>query len=271
MADEVAVVDTNTQDSTTTEPNPEITDPKKSDAVVPRVAAPDKKADDDRQRGILADLQKERRARQELERQLTTHQADLATERRRIQALVGANPKSAEDEEADEIRTRFLGLFPQYAKLTDETIDKLLKMSESASTLEDTTQHYWKNHSITMLTALNEAVAEEIGGDLTPRQQKAIVAAYVQEAKENPEFLQRHDAGDRTLVSEFAKQWAGDWFTPAQRALTAQEVGRARRVPDGKGRHVAAGAPKKVDFTNPKALEDAFAESYKSHGGAFGD
>ena len=265
------VVDSTSQDSTTTEPVPETTDQPKPEPKSPQVTAPDRKAEDDRQRGILADLQKERKTRQELERQLTTHQAELASERRRIQALVGVNPRTPEDEQLDEVRAQFAKLFPGLARLTDEQIDKLLKVSESASTLEDTTQHYWKSHSVTMLTALNEAVADELGGDLTPRQQKAIVSAYVQEARENPEFLQRHDAGDRTLLTEFAKQWVEDWLKPAQRQITAQEVGRARRVPSGKDRSIAAGSPKKIDFKNPKALEDAFAEAYKSHGGAFGE
>ena len=269
MADD-AVVDAQTQDPTTTGQKPETTDSQKPQAQSTQVTAPDRKAEDERQRGILADLQKERKQRQDLERQITAHKTELEAERRRVQALVGVNPKSAEDTQVEEVRAQFAKLFPGLAKLTEEQIDRVLKVAETSGTLEETTKHYWVNHSRGMLSSLNEAVADEIGGELTERQQKVLAAAYVREAENDPEFMKRHDAGDKTLITEFVKQWVEDWFKPVQRQITAQEVGRARRVPSGKDRSINTGAPKKIDFKDPKAVEDAMVESFKSHGGVFG-
>jgi hypothetical protein len=95
--------------------------------------------------------------------------------------------------------------------------------------------------------------------------------AYAKAAAADPEFLRRHEEGDPTLVKEFAKQWIEDWFEPARRKVTANEVGRTRAVPGGRDRSVALNGGKKIDYTNPKAIEDAMVESFKSHGGTFGD
>src|SRR5882672_10968614 len=79
----------------------------KPDPIVTPVSAADQKAADERNRGILADLQKERKQRQEFERQIASLTGERDTERRRIQALVGANPRSEEETQLDEVRQRF--------------------------------------------------------------------------------------------------------------------------------------------------------------------
>src|ERR1700693_2180195 len=48
-------------------------------------------------RAFIADLQKERRARQEVERQVTEHKNALEIERRRVGALTGITPKSEQE------------------------------------------------------------------------------------------------------------------------------------------------------------------------------
>lgn len=225
---------------------------------------------DDRQNaGLIADLQKERKARQELEKQVAAHTAELEARQRRIQVLAGVNPQSDEEVELEQVRARVKQLFPVLGKLDEKQLENLLALSERAGGIEEATQHHWTAHATQMLDALQSAVAEEIGSDLTDRQKKALARAYVAEAEANPEFLERHQAGDKKLVEEFAKAWIEDWFEPARKAVVTTEINRQKRVPNGRDRSVQTTAPKKVDFKDPKAVEDAMVESFKSHGGRF--
>jgi hypothetical protein len=238
--------------------------------VVKQEPAPAQKSGvDDKQRGLLADLQKERQTRQRLEQQLATHQAELDARQRRIQALAGVNPQSEEEAELEAVRERVKKLFPVLGRLTDEKLEKLLSLDERSGGLEEAAQHHWSRHATTMLDSLQKAVAEEIGSDLTDRQKKALGRAYVAEAESDPEFLKRHEAGDTKLIEEFAKGWIEDWFEPARKQVVTTEVNRQRRVPSGRDRNVSTTPPKKVDFKDPKAVEDAMVESFKSHGGRF--
>jgi hypothetical protein len=147
-----------------------------------------------------------------------------------------------------------------------ETLQGLMENSQG---VQEATQHHWQAHGRQMLGSLTEAVAEEIGGELTDRQKKALTRAYVAEAEANPEFLQRHEQGDPKLTQEFAKQWVEDWFEPARKQVITQEVARRRPVPNGRDRNVQTTPPKKIDFKDPKAVEDAMVESFRSHGGRF--
>src|SRR5882672_7197667 len=79
--------------------------------------------DDAQQRGLIADLQKERQARQKLEQQFTALNANLEAERRRVQALAGVTPKSEEDTQLDEIRERIVKMFPVLGRLGEDQID----------------------------------------------------------------------------------------------------------------------------------------------------
>lgn len=231
--------------------------------------APQRSVDDSQQRGLIADLQKERQARQRLEQQIATHQAELATERRRIQALAGVNPQSDQEVELDQIRARIVELFPVLAKLDENQLEGLLGLSEQASGIQEATQHHWTSHGRAMLDALEDSVSEAIGGQLNARQTRALARAYVAEAETNPDFLKRHEAGDLDLIDEFTKAWIEDWFEPARRRVVTQEVGRQRPVPNGRDRNVQTTPPKKIDYKDPKAVEDAMVESYRSHGGRF--
>lgn len=229
-------------------------------------------ADDEQRRGMLADLQKERTARQAAERRAAQHETDLATERRRIQALVGANPKSTEDTEIDAIRARFAQVFPGLSKLSDVQIEKLLATAERGDSLEEATQHHWQTHGRQMLSSVVTDLSDAIGGDLTERQQKQVKQAFARQAEEDPAFLARYESGDPTLVKEFVKQFVEDWFKPALRQVTAGALGQQRRVPNGNGRSVTPGATaKKIDFNKPKDVEDAMVEAFARHGGSFGE
>lgn len=224
---------------------------------------------DAQQRGLIADLQKERQARQKLERDIQGLQGHLDAERRRVQALAGVTPQTDEDRELDAIRERIVKLFPVLGKLTPEQVDEFMQLRGSAASIEEATQHHWTAHGRQMLGSLYDNVAKEVGSDLTDRQKKALGQAYVAAAEADPEFLARHETGDPKLIEEFAKQWVEDWFEPARKAVVQTETSRFRRVPSGRDRNVQTTPPKPIDFKNPKAVEDAMVESFKRHGGGF--
>lgn len=239
--------------------------------VNPQAAAPAQTAADDRTRGILADLQKERRTRQQYEQDIVRHRSELEQANRRIQALAGVAPQSEGEQEAEQIRARFRQLFPELADLTADDIKALRDLKAQASGLQDATTHHYKLHGRKMLDAVGAAVSKHVGGTLSPRQLARLESAYVREAETHPEFLERHDSGDLKLVEEFTKEWIDDWFEPARRRVTQTELDRQRRVPSGRDRSVAATGGKKIDFNNPKAVEDAMVEAFVGHGGAFGE
>lgn len=222
-------------------------------------------------RGILADISKERKARQEYERQVSALTAERDQERRRVQALAGVNPQSTEETEADAVRQRFGQIFPGLAKLTDKQIEKLLSVAEKADGLEEATNSQWQRHGRQMLDSVVAAATKSIGGTLTDRQATRLKQAYVQEAESNPEFLARHEQGDPTLIDEFIKNWNEDWFEPARRNAAQAEVNRQRRVPSARDRSVIGQGGKKIDFSNEKSFGDALVESFKGHGGGFGE
>lgn len=216
-------------------------------------------------------LKEETSKRQQAEQRAQQFEQELAAERRRVQALAGVTESTPAQREVEEIRQQFARLFPELATLTKEDIEAFRALRTSSDQLQETAKHYWKTHGQSMLNVLAEDVAKELGGELNERQQRALFSAYVQAVSNDETVRERHEQGDITLVNEFAKNWIEDWFEPARRKVTATALDRTRRVPSGKDRALIAGTPKKLDYSNPKAVEDAMVESYREHGGRFGD
>ena len=266
------VVDTTTAESSTTDSSKSggdgTADPKK--AAGGAGTPPDRSGEYERQlAGMKADLQKERKARQQYESDLKNERQNLETEKRRVQAALGINPVSADDKERDAIKQRFAQLYPELAGLTKDDIDALREMRASSGNSQAVAQHYWTQHATQMVESLVATVAKDLGGNLSKRQANRIAAAYAQEAENNPEFLARHEKGDKTLVAEFAKQWIEDWYEPVRRKITQQEVGRQRVVPSGKDRGLVTHGDKKIDVNDPKAVEDLLVKGFKERGGNF--
>ena len=138
------------------------------------------------------------------------------------------------------------------------------------SRLSDLERSYWGKHGNSMVTRVTKELSKEFGGDLTKRQIDTITQAYVLRAQSDPEFLQRHEDGDDTLVTDFAKDWLEDWFEPAKRKVTSQEANRFRPVPGGKDRSIVNHGEKKIDVNDPKAVEDLLVAGFKERGGEFG-
>ena len=235
-----------------------------------QVAVPAVNSWDAEKKAFIADLQKERRARQAVEQQANSYKTQYETEQRRVRALSGVEPQNPQEAEATAVRERFAQLYPELAGLTKEDIDALRELRGRSSELEETTQHYWQSHGRTMLGSLESEVAKAFDGDkLSPSQSKVLRAAYVQAAQDDPEFLARHEQGDPTLITEFAKTFAEDWIKPAQRKAAAVDFNSRRPLPAGKDRSVAAPGGKKIDVTNDKEVSDFLLAGYRERGGRF--
>jgi hypothetical protein len=84
--------------------------------------------------------------------------------------------------------------------------------------------------------------------------------------------LERHEAGDETLIEEFVKAFLEDWQESIRKSVVTQETSRSLRpVPRGGGRSVVVGQKKpKPNLSDPKQFEDAAVQSFLDNGGQFG-
>lgn len=230
-------------------------------------STPFKIEDDPRYKGVFGDLQKERKSRQDVEKRFTELEASSKERQRQIEALTGVRAPSKDEADLEEVRSRMIQLFPGLAKLSDaqmaEKLDQVLAQGES---LNAANQNYWTRHGTQMLDSVHQEIAKEMG-DLNDRQKKRINAAYVAEAESDPQFLARHDRGDKTLIAEFVKNYLEDFVEPVKRKVTASEAGRFRPVPGGRDRSVPTQGDKPIDVKDDKAVMDFIM---KSRQGQFG-
>jgi len=228
-------------------------------------------ADDARYNGVVADLQKERKARQKYEADHKAAMAELDRERARVRALSGLEVKTPEAEQEALIRQRMEALYPWMKDLTAEDIAAIRETKGRFSELESATQRTWTTHANKMLSSVtNEAQKALGGGKLSERQQKRIQQAYVDEARSNPEFLKRHESGDETLIKEFVTEWVEDFVEPGRRSAQQSELQRRPRVPGGKDRSLVGAGERPIDVKDPKAVEDMLVAGFKARGGQFG-
>lgn len=223
--------------------------------------------EDPRIKGMLADLQKERTARQKYEKEANEHRVSLDAERKRVQALAGLTPKTAEEADEELVKARLLKLFPQLNGNNKDVEDLKAEIAE----LRKGTSTQWETHGKKMLGRVAAGVEKALGsGKLSERQTNRIQVAYVREAESNPEFLARHEAGDETLIAEFVEGWLEDFVKPAERKALAADVGRRQRVPNGNGRSAVGAGEKKIDVKDDKAVEDLLVKGFRDRGGQFG-
>lgn len=227
--------------------------------------------DDPRAKGILGDLQKERKARQQFEADLQAFKTRLEERDRQVAALTNSKVPSPEDAEADEIRNKFGSIVTRefllkHLGLSPEDIEAFQTLKEQRGQIDESIKHHWTEHSRKMLDSVYEKVGAEVG-DLTDRMKRKIASLYVAEAEADPAFLKRHDAGDKTLVEEFVKSYLEDTVEPVRRKVTATEANRYRPVPNGGNRTLPSQGGKQIDVNDDKAVMDLIMESRK---GRFG-
>lgn len=228
--------------------------------------------EDPRIKGLLEDLKKERLARQRLETTHGTTAAELERERKRVLALSGIEPKSKEEEDEALIRERLERLYPWLKDMTPEDIKAIRESRGQMDEIRNASVNTWKAHANKMLGAVTSGVQKALGGKLSERQKNRIEFAYAEEARGNPEFLARHEAGDQTLIEEFVKGWLDDFVEPGRRSALAQETqtNRRPRVPGGKDRSIVGANEKPIDVKDDKAVEDMLVASFIAKGGRFG-
>lgn len=199
-----------------------------------------------------------------------TLQQKLQDAENKIKALAGVQQKAPEELEVEEVKAHFAKLYPGLAKLTDDQIERLLSVAESADRIEQTTNNYWQKHGRQMINDAGEAIADKLGGgNLNERQIRRVARDYIAFVEEK-QAIDRHEAGDQKLIEEFVKEFLEDWQEPIRRSVTSRETGN-RPVPSGRGRQLPPTGKKKVDHNNPKAVEDAMVASFLEHGGQFGN
>lgn len=226
-------------------------------------------------RGLIGETQKERAARQKVENDFNTLKAQHGEALKRINALAGITTKSPSETADEEIRAAFAAKFPHLAELTAEDIQAIRETRQQTTALKASTDAMWKRHTTQVLTTLNESVAEKLGGgDLSARQKDMLrreYIAFIEEGqRDGKDFISRHEAADESLMTEFVDAYLKEWQEPIRRSVTSTEINRPRPLPNGKGRSIATQQPKKIDFTNDKAVQDAAVASFLDNGGSFG-
>jgi hypothetical protein len=226
---------------------------------------------DAEKRGMLADLARERKSRQDYERRVTAIEAEREQDRRRIAALAGVNVPTKDDAAREAIKAEIGQMYPALGKLTPEQLDKVEALLGKADSLEAAVEHHWTNHANGMIDKAFAGVEKMIGGGkLSERQQSRLGQLYLSEAANNPDFLKRHNAGDPAVIDEFVKTFVEDFFEPARRSAIAEQTRRQRPVPDGKGRSVSVGGKPLVIKTDAD-FGNAMTAAFKEQGGQFGE
>jgi hypothetical protein len=196
--------------------------------------------------------------------ELTRLKADLAERDRRIAALAGVTPPSAEEAEAAKVAEAFYSL-PQFAHLkhiTPEFLQKVGQLVEQGATLTEARDHIYNQQADRFLSSLEVAFADEIGAQsLTPGQSRKLRAAFgasMPDAKEDPDgfakFRKRYDSGDPSLIDEFVKEYVTDMLEPARRQATVP-IALRRPVPRG-----GPSAPVVVPKTKPDLTKMSLQE-----------
>jgi hypothetical protein len=219
--------------------------------VKPAASQPDYKWEDDtRTKGTLADLQKERKARQEFQDAVAASKAEAAEWRRKVEALSGIVPPDPKQADTKLVRAKILELMPELADLGS--------IAEMKAAIEDQQVQGYASHSRRIMAQIHQGIAAEYG-DLTARQKRRIDAAYLYENQSSPEFHARHNQGDPALVAEFVKEMIEDLVDPIKRKATTAEAARFRPVPGGRDRSTPLKGEK------PKSGEDMLRAHFKAH------
>lgn len=209
--------------------------------------------DDPRFRGITADLQKERRARQTAEQSLQALQSRFDEMDRRLKAAAGVDP-SGTDQAREKLREQFKTVFPELAwmfDLSDEERDAMRQAPRALGSVQQQEQREWTQRGNVYKDAVSTQIADALNVEKLSDQQAAQVhrlfAGWFQETVEkelqasegqSSATLDRYERNDQALVTDFVKAYRANWIDPARRQATAGIVNRAsQRVPDSTGRN----------------------------------
>lgn len=215
-------------DTTTTTAAPDSTTASTSTGTQATSQPAPKWEDTPQYKGQVAELQKERKSRQDFEKRIADYESKLTEERRRVAALSGITPPDPKQADAELVRSKILELMPELADLGS--------INEMRTALEEQQVRGFADHSKRMISQIHGKIASEFGGDLNARQQQFVNAAYLYENQTNPAFHARHNQGDPTLIDEFVKDMIDNMVEPVRRKAATSEANRFRPVPGGRDR-----------------------------------
>jgi hypothetical protein len=225
---------------------------------------------DAEKRGLLADLAKERKTRQEHERRVAAVEAERDTERRRVAAMAGINVPTKDDQARAAIQAEIGEMYPVLKNLSPDQLARVLSVADKAESLEAAVNQQLTNHAQGMIDRAYAGIEKALGGKLSDRQKAQIGRLYLMEAANNADFIARHDKGDVSVTEEFVKNFLDDFVEPTKRNVLAEQTRRQRPVPDGKGRSLSVGG-KKIEIKTDKDFADAMSAAYRDQGGQYGD
>lgn len=223
-------------------------------------------------------LAEEAGKRTKLEQQVQELRDQHELAQKRLRLAMGLEVPSKDEQELTEMREALYKLNPKLKlldSLDEEALERILSAAESA---QHTTQVQWSRHRDEMLSNLSGEVADLVNVDKLSDSQRARLErdfkAYASEQNakrmraeksQDPtydydnDFVSRYERGDKTLLTEFAKQFVEDWITPVRRQSNASAVNRINRpVPRGeRTRQTVTQGPPKIDYNNDDAFKAA--------------
>ncbi len=169
-----------------------------------------------------------------------------------LKSSLGVDQPSAQDQEAEQVKQWMLQQYPHLgvlSKIDPEKLEQLLGQVETLGTSAEKQQEIYAEQSF---TDAESQLAKGMGvAELTQRQKmrfrEAIVAEATRASKERnaaykrgdesydfgKNFLTRYERGDKSLLSEFVKDYLEDTFEPGRRASQASIMNRNRPLPSG--------------------------------------
>lgn len=217
-------------------------------------------------KGQVAELQKERKARQLIEANQTRLQAEVDEWKRKTGALSGVVTPSKDQADENAIRERFKQLFPHLADLTAEDVEAIRESKGQAAQTTQFVEQQWSNHHSAMLKDVHAGIAKEIG-DLNERQVRKLNAAYVAQCEHDKDFMKRIENGDKTATAQFVTEYLEDFIEPVKKKQNAADASRFRAVPNGKDRSVPIPGERPIDPNDNDAVMKMLVASRK---GQFG-
>lgn len=191
----------------------------------------------------------------------------LDQERKRVLALSGVTPQSKEEQEFEQARAVLERIYPGLKKLSDADFVKKLEASTGAvEQLQANTDQHWTNQGVRAFRELEDFAKKELNGELTPRGQRALRAAFIDYIQSDEQAAAAYVENDPDVIKGFWEEYRKSFIDPVRRASGAAQINRGDRLrlPRGGGSAPNAPAPKKVDFKDEDAVMNAAWETVQA-------
>jgi len=208
---------------------------------------------------------------------------ELETERNRVRSLAGLTPPDPDAAELEKVRAGFAQLYPNLARMAAIDPEQLERVLAAGQQAEHVVRTQWDRHRDTTLDEIKSGVAQALNLDkLSETAARKVVAAFKASVPDpeydrsnrptNPEYhrwVQRYEAKDPTLLTEFVTEFVSDFITPAARAGLIRP--RVAVPSGGASRPVATNPTQRPDYGKMKSVAemlDAAEKEVDAHYGA---